>query len=198
LRINLDGKTSTDSSSDNDIFMIHINAKKATGHDVIFEYYDLDRTLNLTASGLPEIASVFNMYLSPKNNFLRNKQYIRSCFYKQDDEWIRFQTTEKLATLVTVSNGINIYENGNVEISSLGPRYFTPNIMEFEGKVPDVTLEILKVHPLACFEFENVDGETFIVFPLKSSVKPATKASQTYQGLSAPENILENLIDYEG
>lgn len=193
-RINLEGKTSTDDKSDSDNFFVHVKAKPATGTFVVFEYYDLERSLNASATGLPETQTIFNLWLSPKRNLLRNGAYIRSCFYKQDGEKIKFQATQKASTLVC--GGIT--ESTDVEIGDLDAPLFQPILMEFENKNPVNILDLLKADPGACFHFTN-EGVNYNGLTMKSSVKPASREAQSFQLLVSPQaNLAYYLTDYDG
>jgi hypothetical protein len=197
IRINTEGKTTTDTIGDNDVFLLHIKSAPATGHDVIFTYYELDRALNPFATGLLQASSVFNLWLSPKQCLLRNGRFVRSCFYSMDNLQLRFQTTEKNASVVINKPGAVVAEKGNILISSLGDRLFTPNLLTFENIWPYDVLELLKAGPKRAIEF-SVNGQPFRGLPIKDNLKPGKDEAQTFQLLSAPSNTLTNLISYNG
>lgn len=196
-RINLDGKTTTDSSSDNDVFMIHIEDKVLQDPLSGFKWSKVDRSLNAYATGLPE-ATVFNLWLSPKQCLFRNGDFIASCFYRMNAGVIKFQTNDKATALQVQQPGKKLIdEDGDVEIKNIGTPLFTPNLIEFENKVPYDLQELLKPNPLRSFKF-TIDGIEYIGFPVKDSIKPGNDEAQTFTVLSAPSNSLEKLIEYYG
>lgn len=193
LRINLDGKTTTDNKGDNDVFMIHVETTPSAFLSLDNKpIYDLERSLNVGATGLLEPETVFNLFLSPKHCLLRNGDYVHSLFYKQDNKYIKFQTTEKNASVVT-----DVTENADVEIADLPAALFTPNLLEFETKVPVNLQDLLDLNPVKAFRF-TVDGRFYMGIPVKVSSRPADKASQEFQLLSAPTNDLTQLEKYNG
>lgn len=193
IRINLEGKSTTDNKGDNEIFMIH-TLKAISAYYTLDSrpIYNLDRTLNVGATGLLEPARVFNLFLTPKHCLLRNGDYVHSLFYKQENKFIRFQTTEKNAAVVT-----DVIENADVEIANLPDPLFTPNLLEFESKVPINQQDILNQNPIKAFRF-TVNGISFMGIPVKVSSRSADRASQEYQLLSAPTNDLTQLERYNG
>jgi hypothetical protein len=157
-RINLEGKSTTDDKSDNDVFLIHIkdNPIEEDGQTV----YELDRSLNAGATGLLEPETVFNIYLSPKHCLFRNGSYLHSLFYKQEGKSIKFQTTEKNASLVS-----DVTENANVVVNDLDPALFQPNLLEMEAKMPINIQPILDLNPVKAFTFTFL-GVSFIGIPI--------------------------------
>jgi hypothetical protein len=198
VRINFEGKTTTDSSSDNDVFFLHVKDKPATGVFVVFEYYDLDRSLNPYATGILEPETIFNLWLSPKQSLIRHGAYLRSCFYQQDDQALTFQTTEKNAGLVVAApNAAVISESGNYEISLFDAPIFRPILFEFTNKNPLDAMELLKADNKRAYSF-TADGVEYIGIPIADGINAGNKEAGTFQLLSAPSNNLLNLIEYDG
>lgn len=194
VRASLDGKTTTDSDSDNDVFVIHINPVPIID-PIEGEVYELDRSLNPYATGLLEAETVFNLALSPKQCLFRNGQYIRSCFYLQDTEYLRFQTTEKNSALsVAPPGGQVVTENADVEIARLGDRLFVPVKLEFETRVPVDLLEQLAINPLKSFSTSYV-GVPLVGIPNKTGIHPENNEAQAYELLASPDTDLTPLID---
>jgi hypothetical protein len=187
-RLNLDGKTTTDNDSDNDVFMIHIedNPRDDT-------FYHLDRSLNPTASGLLTPATVFNLYLTPQRALKRNGNYIRSLFYKLDSKYLLFQTIDKNDALLAGG----ILEKGPIQISSLDAPLFSCNYLEFETKIPVNILELLKANPLKAFA-GTWAGFSFVGIPDKVSVQPGENGAQTFKLLAGPTVDLTQLISIDG
>jgi hypothetical protein len=152
--------------------------------------YELDRSLNPYATGLLEPDSVFNIWLSPKHCLLRNGDYIRSLFYKQDTQKLTFQTTEKNRELMVSPPGKTpVDEDADIEIAQLGERLFVPMAMEFTTQVPLNLFDILKQNPVKAFRFKY-QGHTFTGIPVKIAIQPETNQAQQFQLLSSPENDL--------
>lgn len=187
-RLNLDGKTTTDNKSDNDVFMIHIEDNPQTDGT-----YKLDRSLNAGATGLLTPSTVFNLYLTPARAIRRNGNYIRSLFYKLDHKYLKFQTTDKNDQVV--AGGIT--ENADIQIASLDAPLFSCNYLEFETKVPLNLLELLKANPLKAFT-GTWAGFSFVGIPEKISVQPGDNGAQTYKLLASPSTDLTQLISIDG
>jgi hypothetical protein len=181
-RINLEGKTTTDDKADNDVFILHIKDTPIIedGQTV----YELDRTLNAGATGLIETETVFNIYLSPKHCFFRNSNYLHSLFYKQEGQYIKFQTTEKNDDLVS-----DVTENANVMVGSLNPALFGPNLLDAEAKMPVNVQTVLDLNPLKAFKGTWL-GVPFTGLPVKQSSRDADRAAQTIQLLMSPDTDL--------
>lgn len=192
-RINLEGKTTTDDSADNDVFVIHIKDTPIID-PVEGEVYELDRSLNQYASGLLTPETVFNLALSPKQCLLRNGQYLRSCFYKQDTGYLKFQTTDKNSSLVVAGPFGTVTENADVQIADLGDRLFVPVLLEFETRVPVDLLELLVVNPLQSFLTSYLEASLKGV-PVKVGLAPEDQEAQTYQLLASPDTDLLPLIN---
>lgn len=184
-RINLEGKSTTDDKSDNDVFLIHIKDTpiEEDGQTV----YELDRTLNAGATGLLEPETVFNIFLSPKHCFFRNSNYLHSLFYKQEGSIIKFQTTEKNASLVT-----DVTENANVIVNDLDPALFQPNLLDMEARMPVNIQPILDLNPVKAFTFTFL-GVQFTGIPLKQSSRDSDRAAQSIQLLAAPTQDLTQM-----
>jgi hypothetical protein len=191
IRINLEGKTTTDNSGDNDEFVIH-TAKIPYGYYFLDNrpVYMLDRTLNSGATGLIEPSTPFNLFFSPKRMLLRSGSFIRSLFYKQDSRKIVFQTSDKNKELI--SGGV--IEKNDLAIGSLAAPHFMPIEISFETVVPIDLIETLEASPVRAFSFEYL-GITYKGIPVTAGIKPADNESQTFILLSSPDNDLTQLIN---
>lgn len=188
IRINLDGKTTTDDKGDNDVFMVHIEDNPwADGK------FRLDRNLNAGTTGLLTPTTVFNLYLTPARGIRRNGNYIRSLFYKLDAKYLKFQTTDKNSAVVCQG----ITENADIQIASLDAPLFSCNYLEFETKVPVNLFELLNANPLKAFT-GTWAGFSFVGIPVKTSTQPGDNAAQTFQLLAGPAVDLTQLITIDG
>lgn len=187
-RLNLDGKTTTDDDSDNDVFMIHIR-----DFQQINGTWLLDRSLNVGATGLLTPSTVFNLYLTPARGIRRNGNYIRSLFYKLDAKYLKFQTTDK--NNAVVAGGIT--ENADIQIASLDPALFSCNYLEFEVGLKFNPFDLLALNPLKAFA-GTWAGFSFVGIPNKISFQPGDNAPQTFQLLASPLTDLTQLITIDG
>jgi hypothetical protein len=188
-RINLDGKKTTDANSDNDIWFI----AKTTNPSAYMTLdsspiYDLDRSLNATATGLIDPESVFNIPLSPKRCLLKHGWYIHSCLDKVGG-YLVFQTTTKNAELVAGG----IAEKGDVLIGSLDPIKFHPVLFDIETIVPDNYADLLFANPIRRYRF-TYNGVTLSGIAIKSGIEPSTNKSQIFTLLADADCDLSQLI----
>jgi hypothetical protein len=196
--MNLENKTTTDNSSDNDVFLIHTATTPIptpipvpTYGGFITEFYILERSLNATVSGVLDPAGVFNLFLSPKRCLERNGRFIHSLFYRLDGEKLVFRTTEKNAELKTTSP--LVIEKADVQIGSLLPQLFSPNLLEFETPAPVDLIEALEASPIRTFTGSYL-GVPFDGIPVKVGAASETNEAQDYTLLASPSTNLEPLI----
>jgi hypothetical protein len=193
IRVTTMLKDTTDYKEDNNLFVIHIAENMVVGVGDIPDHYLLDRTLNATATGLLEPNSVFNLFLSPKRNLIRNGGWIRSLFYKGDSKKLSFTSSDKNSDVACGG----IIEKADVNISDLAEPFLSPIQFDAEFSVPDDTLEMLDLNPLQVFKFP-VKGIYYKGILMKGSVADSNKKTQQYSLLSLPENDLTKLIEYYG
>lgn len=189
LRINLDGKTTTDSDSDNDIFMLVVERDPVANDGS----YRLKREAYDSITGLIDSSSAFNIQLSPKRILQAHGAWIRSLMWPYDGEKLTFQTTQKNSSLKTVKGSEIIEEKADVVIGTLPTPYFLPITVKFETLVPDNLISIMETNGHGKFKFKY-RGKPFTVWIEESSQKPADRASQVWKGLLCAENDLETLI----
>lgn len=193
-RINFSGKTTTDNDSDNDIWIIH-TTKIPIDDPIEGPVYELNRDLNPYVTGVPDPASVFNVYLSPGRCLQRLGRFIHSCFYKMEDSKLVFQTTEKNADLVTtLPASAPVHDNQDLEVSTLLPALFSPVACDVDLPINFDSFDILDQNAVKTFTFDY-NGVTYKVIPVKVSVEPYTEDKQVYSLLFAPDNDLTQLIE---
>lgn len=193
IRVTTLAKDTTDNKADNDLFSLYIEDTLNPEIDNVPAHYNLDRSLNATATGLLEPETVFNLELSPKRNLLRNGPFLRSSLYLADSRVLAYQSSDKNNKLVCGS----ITEKEDVSISSLGDKFFYPIILEGDFEAPDDLISLLDLNPLQVFRFP-VDGNYYYGLLQKVSIAPSTRKEQSYQFLSDSSNDLTNLINYFG
>lgn len=189
-RINLDGKTTSDSTADNEVFAISIVPVKVAGQN----YYPLDRTINPFAVGLLENQTPFNLRLSPKQCLLANGDYLHSCLDLMENKFLVFNTADQPVNLaVNMPGGQVIEERSNVEISSLPPQIFRPYKMEIT--IPD-RVNLFALSPRKKIVTSYKEGTIQLAgYTLKTGSQPDINAAQVYDLLCSPDTDITQLID---
>lgn len=195
-RIQTDGKVSTDYKNDNENYANHIGRNLIPANGDIPAHYELDRTLNVGATGLLEPDTVWNMFLSPKRNIERNGPYIRSCMMLQDMRMLRYVSCDKNNKLVTYVGGVK-EEKADVNIGAMGDRFFIPVIFDFECIAPFDLLDLLDVNPLQVFNFD-FDGNNYRGILVEVGLVPGADTKQNYKLLCTADNDITKLVDYYG
>jgi len=197
-RQNLDGKETTASNADNDLFASHVGQAIHTDSDGV-QYRNLDRQLNASATGLLTPETVFNLSLSPKQCLYRKKEFLKSCLYWHDADKLVFQTTDKNAEVAVGDyySGINVVEKSDVLIGDMGERYFIPLLIEGNAPTPENTLQLLEQNPKKTARL-TINGTEFKGIPMKTGVQPETNAAQAIQIMCAATIDITKLIDYYG
>ncbi len=193
IRVTKLGKDTTDNKADNDLFVLHIDNTMQPAYGNIPEHYQLDRTLNATATGLIEHLTVFNLFLSPKRNLLRNGEFIRSSLYLSDGKMLAYKSSDKNNKVVC--NGVT--EKADVSVGSLGNRFFYPVLLDGNFPAPHNLISLLDLNPLQVFGF-SVDGTYYEGILNKVSISPASRKDQAYQFYSVQDNDLSKLEFYYG
>lgn len=194
IRVTTIAKDTTDNKSDNDVFTLYIEDTLQPAVDLIPAHYRLDRSLNSSVTdGLIEPETVFNLFLTPKRNLLRNGSFIRSNGYIIDGKVLSYKSSDKNKSLVC--DGIT--EAADITISSLDDNFFTAIQMEGEFEAPDDLESILDTNPLQAYSFD-IDGTTFYGIMQKTGIANASRKLQPMQFLSDSTNDLKKLIQYYG
>lgn len=207
-RINLDGKTTVDSSSDNDTFCIKV-APKVSGATS----YTLDRSLNpyvsividpsynMDAATQTDLINAydkdkaFNLGLTPKQCLFNHSAFLRGCLRGLDSKYIKYQVSDKFPLLkVSPPAGRVVYERADIRAGDLDPAYFDGVGLDFETKTPINLQDILSQNPVQAFQFEY-QGVILQGVNLKVGMQPAVQKSQTWSLLSVPANDLTQTID---
>ena len=194
-RVNLTGKSTTNTDVDNDNAFLHIETTPTVGDGVNEPalYYKLLRNTYDSVTGILDPASAFNLELSPKRCLQRHGNYIRSVFYWNEAGKLRFTSCPKNSELKTVLGGVTIEEKGDVTIGDLAEPIFVPLTATFTGRVPKDIIEIMETDPTRAFSFVW-DGDTYKIYTVDIGIQPADNAEQEVTGLLLPENDLTKLI----
>jgi hypothetical protein len=189
-RINLEGKTTTDDSNDNDVMVLNVDIANPQTDD-LGTYYNLKRVTYSTVTGLPDPDTTFNIeQLTPKRLLKTHQSWIDSIFYGFEGELLKFQTTEKNADLYT-DNGVVYDENADFEIDTSS--LLLPYYLEFDTQVPVDLAVILKANPNRCFTC-TWKGGTWEGFLIKAGIAPNDNKAQAFKLLLTPNNDLTRLI----
>jgi hypothetical protein len=127
-RINLEGKTATDSDSDNDPFFVHV--KHNTNGTITV---NKDITI---INGSANKSGVFNAILSPKRCLLRHSGWLASIFDKTNKDIEFISSDRQDSNLESTDGTTTIIEKNNVPINSLTGKLFIPYYVEFDAPVP--------------------------------------------------------------
>lgn len=190
-RINLQGKTTTDNNSDNDVFMLDVEYDFTDADGI--ENYKLRRPAFTSITGLIDPQSAFNIDLSPKRIFNKHGAWIRGMMWPLTTEKITFQTTNKNPLLKTVQGGVTIQENADVIISDLEQNYWIPITAKFETIVPENLIYIMQSNSTGLFQF-TYNGDTYKGWVIACSQKPSTDVEQQWTLLLSADNNINKLI----
>lgn len=194
LRINLDGKTTTDNNNDNKAFFLLVEPTPTggTGYEPAV-YRKLLRETYTSITGIISPDTAFNIPLSPKRCVQAHGNFLRSVFYWQEGTELVFQTSNKNAELKTVKDGITIEEKANVVIGNLAAPLFIPLLFEFESPMAKNIIETMDAGPDGTFA-GSWDGDPFYGFPMQVSIQPSDRPAQKTTLLCSPLTDLSKFI----
>jgi hypothetical protein len=192
IRINLEVKSTTDSSSDNKNYALDVDLSAPATVVDIGTVYPLFREAYDTLEGVPT-DTVFNVRLSPKRLLAKHGPWISSLLWPFDQSSLKFESTQRNSLLKTVKAGVTVQENANKPVYELLPRLFLPIYFEFETEIPATLISIMETNPNQAFTFEW-DGEIYGGFPMKISQSVNTDASQQIKLLAFPDTNLSKLV----
>lgn len=185
-RINLDGKSTTDNESDNDVFIINIADNGSGG-------YILNRPPYSAITGVRAGSSIFNTELSPARCLIANGSFLHIGMDLLDAGQLTFQTTEKNAALSTTLDGVTITENQNFPISSLAAKLFLPKVFEVDCRVPINIVDLIEANPYGKIQFKWL-GNTYRGYIMEAAQQAATNAQQTFKLIASTDNDMTKLI----
>lgn len=185
--LNLDGKETTDASSDNDTFIIHKQASPLNG---------LWRE-NFPCTGVSDPTGWFNVDLSPKRNLLRSGNFINSFLHKiPGTAKIIFQTATKNSDFTSRLNTetIRLTEKEDILVSSLPAPLFQPDEFSCDVVVnKDFNTIINSKNPHGYIQF-TWKGIIYKGFINDIGVNPANNSQYNLKLISHPDNDLTQLI----
>lgn len=199
VRITTLNKDTTDYKADNDVFALHLaNPIMPSIVPGVGEVWELDRSLNATATGLIEPDTVFNIGLSPKLNFKRNGPWIRSSTWLMDTRTLKYQSSDKNNKLEFTDPTYGaIVEKGDENIGGLGDQFFVPVVLNITVPSPLDLISLLDSNPLQVIRFPFY-GDYYTCIMLESRTSLSTNKEQQWALLPLPSTNLKKLEDYYG
>lgn len=204
VSLNLDGKEITDASTDNDIWVLHIedtpDGTIPDGYDGAGEdYYNLYRD-TIPPFDIQNIYSpdtMFNIELSPTRNLIRSKAWFASLFHFLGAGYLKFQTSDKsnaTNTHMITDDGTTVIDEGaDILISEFGDPMLYPIMFRCTIKNPKNINLLLESNPYGYFSFKWL-GETYYGFLIKAVDNSSMYAKQEITLLSTAFNDLSKLI----
>jgi hypothetical protein len=189
IRIRLLQKTTTDSKTDNKLY---VNKVEPLIDGVLTA--SLDRSLNASVdAGLTEKASIWNLYLRPDLMLQSNGSFIRSSLYKCENKTLNFISADRNSSIVFAG----VADNRAINVGSLNAPYIYPFITSADFAAPDDLIQNLDINPLQVFRFP-LNGFLYTWLARKVSSGSSSKRSQGYELVSLASNNLLSLKNYEG
>lgn len=190
-RINLEGKTTTDSSSDNDVFILNVDLSAPNDDGS----YNLKRETYDSITGLLSPSTVFNIEeLTPARLLEKHRNWINSIFYGFEGTKLTYQTSDKNRELRTVKGSTVYDEDADFTITDT-PRLLKPMLFEFEPETLTNLVELMEENPNRCFSFEHENGNIYKGYNLKIGIAPNTLEEQAFQLISTASNDLKTLVN---
>ena len=191
LRREYEKKSSTDSPSDNDMFFVAVrrtsDGRIAVEQNIIINSIESD----IGQKGL------FNFFLSPKRNMLRNKNLLAAYYDKLPAQSeIRFTSSEKvdskLISHIYDEEGAFIEETSDVPIYKLGEKLFRPLVFEVESAVqfslPDT---MKKPHGYIRFNYFGLELKGFVDEVFEASTPKKAQIFKLIAHPDTPDNVCE-------
>ena len=198
IRVTTINKETTDYKADNDVFVLAIVDTLIPESGDIPAHYELDRTLNASATGLTEPETIFNLPLSPHLNLLRNGPDLRSRLWKCDYKNLNYQTADK-NNAVTFTHPLYGYivERANENIGGLGNQFFVPIFFDITVPPPNDLISLLDANPLKIYRFPFY-GTYYTGILVEVSTGLAAHSAQNWKLLALPDNDFKKLEGYYG
>ena len=193
LRINYEKKKTTDTNSDNDVFMLNTNTVELI--DGLIRYYTLYRPAYTGVSGLPHYDTAFNLELTPKHTILAYAPFIHGMLDFLDTEKIGKMTADKNKDLSTTLAGVTILQSEDIAIGALAEKLIVPYYFNFRTKVPVNMLQLFKDKPYGKVQFEWNERQWY-GYLWDGGVKTATLEVQEWKLIALPGQLLEKFNKY--
>lgn len=191
LRINLEGKSTTDNSSDNDVFFIFINDQEEPGQD----YFRPEPSTDFAnVSGVAAGDTAYNLRISPKRNLFRHGNYLHAMLDKLGSYYINFESAKKNVDLAsTDSKGFRVLENMNISIPSLDDPLFLPYLATISVDVPKDLQQIIDALPFGFIKF-SFEDHSYKGYIIEASINSTQSMEREFKLLLTTDNDLLTLI----
>lgn len=188
-RVNGYQKNTTDTNSDDTVFIIEVEPTPTAGLYNIFRRQGVKQ-------GLISPSTAYNFGFSPKRCLLRNMAWVYSLLPGVRGNII-FQSGTKNSSLKTVLGGPIVDEDADINIDTFNLvskiPLFKPYYFEFEYVSPDDLLTTITNAPygLVAFKWKGIEYKGFIV---DIGLKLGVRDTYTWKLISSPINDLTTLI----
>lgn len=170
----------TDSTGDNDVFVINIERTEDIGGG--WNVYRADYS---AISGGANLDTWYNIeQLTPHRVIAAMGSYIRGCMWALGTELIKFISGDKNTGLITTLAGVTTVEAGNFRINSFADPYHTPFLIKFTTKIPENVVSLLQQAGRG-YVTGTWQGARFYGFPQELGVKPVFDEAQEWTLLSS-------------
>lgn len=155
---NISKKSTNDTNSDNDTFMIDCYLDDTNYRPILGSSYS-------SITGLSSPNTAYNLRLTPKQNLLRHAGYLASILDRMPGRYIEFASGDKNTDLATVKDGISVIENAPVSVASLAGKYFQPYIFTISVKFPKYVIDLIDATPFAKigFSYNGIKASGYII-----------------------------------
>ncbi len=197
-RINLEGKKTTDNSSDNDTFIIQSN-----GNDVLISGVSpnpimIDRAHNITA-GIPSAIAdtVFNVTHSIQREMGRLLPFLSSNYYGLPDTTLSYEAKSKNAAIISsMYGGADLTERSNINMISSNMLY-KPFVFSFSAPAAIDLDDLMTTQPYGYMRVKVVRGKNSCVldgYVLKAGLNPTRKIVFEFDLLCTADTIIPDWL----
>lgn len=183
------------SRSDNDTFMIFKKTAPENGTplpDIGYYYHPLRAETLMSITGVDP--SIYNWFISPKQNFLRGGNYFSSLYFGMKGYKITLTGATKNTAMVTIDNtGRRVAEADPILISTLPAPLFIPIYCTFKPGMPTNALQMIDNLPYGYITF-TYNNNQFKMFADTISVDIGQNTEQEIKGLLTPNNDLMQFV----
>jgi hypothetical protein len=195
LRKDFDGKTTTDSDSDNDVCILDIDLANPQTDADLGTYYNLRRVVydnwnDPTDFGVPSPQTIFNVELRPEMLLLKHKKWINSMMYGFDGDKLFYRTTEKNTIKTRLGSTV---VDGKADYVVTNNRIFIPRSLSFDTDIDAELIARMQINPKRCFRID-ADGTTYTGFINRIGVEPDSLKEQPFLLLSTKDNNFLNRV----
>lgn len=194
IRINFDGKATTDANTDNDTIALIVDLDTPFV-DADGTYYKLKRDVYATIEGLPNPDSAFNIRSStPRRIFNEWESYLHACLTGYEAQTIQHDSASKNELLYTVGPDGSFRENESRNIGLLADPMFARDKATFTATYPRSLFKVLNDTPRALFAWTDArTGVRMKGWPLKAAQQCKTNQEQQFVMILHKDNDLKLL-----